>query len=31
MRGNKCIHLGVQIAQFLDDFEHLASTSKSGE
>jgi hypothetical protein len=31
MGGKKCIHLGVQIAQFLDDFEHLASTRKSTE
>jgi hypothetical protein len=28
MGGKKCIHLGVQIAQFLDDFEHLTSTLK---
>ncbi len=26
--GKKCIHLGVQIAQFLDDFEEIASTRK---
>ena len=28
MGGKKCIHLGVQIAQFLDDFEEIASTRK---
>ncbi len=28
MGGKKCIHLGVQIAQFLDDFETIASTRK---
>jgi len=28
MGGKKCIHLGVQIAQFLDDFEVIASTRK---
>ena len=28
MEGEKCIHLGVQIAQFLDDFEEIASTMK---
>jgi|GEM_PF-264607 hypothetical protein len=28
MGGEKCIHLGVQIAQFLDDFEKIASTRK---
>lgn len=28
MGGKKCIHLGVQIAQFLDDFEQIASTRK---
>ena len=28
MGGNKCIHLGVQIAQFLDDFEEIASNRK---
>ena len=26
MGGKKCIHLGVQIAQFLTDFEQIAST-----
>ncbi len=28
MGGKKCIHLGVQIGQFLDDFEQIASTRK---
>ncbi len=28
MEGKKCIHLGVQIAQFLYDFEQIASTRK---
>jgi uncharacterized membrane protein HdeD (DUF308 family) len=28
MEGKKCIHLGVQIAQFLDDFEEIASNRK---
>ena len=26
--GKKCIHLGVQVAQFLDDFEIIASVQK---
>jgi uncharacterized membrane protein HdeD (DUF308 family) len=26
IEGKKCIHLGVQIGQFLDDFEEIAST-----
>lgn len=30
MAGNKCIHLGVQIAQFLEDFEDIASPRKPG-
>jgi hypothetical protein len=28
MGGNKCIHLGVQMAQFIDDFEGIVSTRK---
>ncbi len=28
MGGKKCIHLGIQIAQFLADFEEIASTRK---
>ncbi len=28
MEGKKCIHLGVQISQFIDDFEEIASTKK---
>jgi hypothetical protein len=28
INGEKCIHLGVQIAQFLDDFEAIAPTRK---
>jgi membrane protein implicated in regulation of membrane protease activity len=31
MGGNRCIHLGVQIAQFLDDFEHLSVPPKAAE
>jgi hypothetical protein len=30
MAGKKCIHLGVQIAQFLADFEEIASPRKPG-
>ena len=29
MEGKKCIHLGVQIAEFLADFEEIASPRKS--
>jgi hypothetical protein len=31
MGGKKCIHLGVQIAQFLDDFELISSTREPTE
>jgi hypothetical protein len=30
LQGKKCIHLGVQIAQFLADFEEIASPRKPG-
>ena len=30
MEGKKCIYLGVQIAEFLADFEEIASPKKSG-
>ncbi len=28
IQGKKCIHLGVQIAQFLEDFEDIAAPRK---
>ena len=28
IEGKKCIHLGVQVAEFLADFEEIASTRK---
>jgi membrane protein implicated in regulation of membrane protease activity len=31
MGGKKCLHLGVQIAQFLDDFEEIASPRKPAQ
>jgi hypothetical protein len=30
MEGKKCIHLGLQIAEFLSDFEDIASPKKPG-